>query len=104
MPEPNVLPPELTIYTVGEWHPRLLDWVGSGPEADAVDDTLQLDAAAVTEVDAAGLQLLVSLANTLGQHRQYSFCAIAIGRQLPDGAFRLRQQRQQRAVGRCAGV
>ena len=67
MPEPNVLPPELTIYTVGEWHPRLLDWVGSGPEADAVDDTLQLDAAAVAEVDAAGLQLLVSLANTLGQ-------------------------------------
>jgi len=67
MHEPNVLPPELTIYTVGEWHPRLLDWVGSGPAADAVDDTLQLDAAAVAEVDAAGLQLLVSLANTLGQ-------------------------------------
>lgn len=48
------LPRELTIYTVGELHPQWLDWLHT-PGNDTVD------AAPVDEVDAAGVQLLLSL-------------------------------------------
>jgi ABC-type transporter Mla MlaB component len=56
------LPAELTIYTVGESMPMYLNWL----QADAAaSDTLNVDASAVAEVDAAGVQLLISLANGL---------------------------------------
>ncbi len=53
------LPVELTIYKVGELLPELRDWAsmdGGG--------TWRLQASAVEEVDAAGIQLLLSLART----------------------------------------
>ena len=62
------LPAELTIYTVGEQHPRLLALVTAlrSHDASAADDAcLTLQADRVAEIDAAGVQLLLSLANTL---------------------------------------
>lgn len=54
------LPAELTIYTASETRPQWLAWL-------AADDaeSLQVDAGGVTEVDAAGVQLLVALARAL---------------------------------------
>ncbi len=60
------LPPELTIYTVAELHPRCVALAAAG--ATSSDESLTVDAAAVAEVDAAGVQLLLSLANTLALH------------------------------------
>lgn len=60
MADPRTLPAELTIYTVGETCPQCLAWV----DADG-DDRVTVDAAAVSDVDAAGVQLLLSLANAL---------------------------------------
>ena len=54
-----VLPEELTIYTVAEWAPQCRAWM-TGLEAGGV---LRVDAAPVAEVDSAGVQLLVALAN-----------------------------------------
>jgi len=64
------LPPELTIYTVGELLPAMLQALSSQPaspsEAAAAEreviTALSLDAAPVTQVDTAGLQLLQALA------------------------------------------
>ncbi len=53
------LPAELTIYTVNEVLPLFKDWVSH----DA--DELCIQASAVSEIDAAGLQLLLSMARTL---------------------------------------
>ena len=53
------LPEELTIYTVGDLRTRWLGWL-AGLSDDAV-----IDGAAVTQVDAAGVQLLVSLTRSL---------------------------------------
>jgi anti-anti-sigma regulatory factor len=53
------LPAELTIYTVNELLPLFKDWASH----DA--DVLNIQAGAVSEIDAAGLQLLLSLAKTL---------------------------------------
>lgn len=54
---------ELTIYTVAELHPQWLAWLADtatpGTEAVAVDIS------AVNEVDAAGLQLLLSMTRLL---------------------------------------
>ncbi len=58
------LPAELTIYSVSELYPRCLEWTSSAAEAACLD----LAADAVSEVDAAGVQLLMALQNTL--HRQ----------------------------------
>jgi anti-anti-sigma regulatory factor len=52
------LPRELTIYTVGELHPRWLDWLHQ-PGNQVVDGAM------LEEADAAGLQLLLSLAKGL---------------------------------------
>lgn len=52
------LPAELTIYTVGELHPQWLAWLHAVP-ADGPASTVQ--AQAVEQVDAAGLQLLLAL-------------------------------------------
>jgi len=65
MPMPLVLPRELTVYTVGELRPLWRDWIDAlvaqmPPCAHGV-----IDASAVDEVDAAGVQLLVSLSRGL---------------------------------------
>ncbi|QTN23620.1 STAS domain-containing protein [Rhizobacter sp. AJA081-3] len=60
MPSALALPAELTIYTVGETRPQWLAWLTAD---DA--ETLRADASGVTEVDAAGVQLLVALARAL---------------------------------------
>ena len=52
------LPRELTIYTVGELFPQWLDWLHT-PGNHSVDAKL------VEEADAAGVQLLLSLAHAL---------------------------------------
>jgi anti-anti-sigma regulatory factor len=55
------LPAELTIYSAAELRRQLLAHV----DAHAQDDACCIDASAVDQVDAAGVQLLVSLARTL---------------------------------------
>ena len=59
------LPSELTIYTVGETHPVCLGWLDAGS-----DDPLQVDASAVDEIDAAGVQLLLALSHGLGRQER----------------------------------
>jgi anti-anti-sigma regulatory factor len=54
-----VLPEELTIYTVSELRTHWLGWL-AGLREDAV-----IDGVAVVQVDAAGVQLLLSLAQSL---------------------------------------
>jgi anti-anti-sigma regulatory factor len=63
-----VLPRELTIYSVGELRPTWLDQVAAS-SAD-VADVWSVDAAAVEEVDGAGVQLLQSLANLLARDQR----------------------------------
>jgi anti-anti-sigma regulatory factor len=60
VPATYALPEELTIYTLGELSPQCLQWLDADTEA-----CLSVDAQAVSEVDAAGVQLLLSLANAL---------------------------------------
>ena len=65
MPTSSALPAELTIYVVGELRPAWLALLAAhSAEASA---QLRMDAAAVDQVDAAGVQLLLSLANTLAR-------------------------------------
>jgi ABC-type transporter Mla MlaB component len=68
------LPAELTIYTVSELHPQWLARLNEADRSDAAqdpsDDTCRVDAAAVEEVDAAGLQLLLSLSNALARRER----------------------------------
>lgn len=59
------LPAELTIYTVGELHPQWLAWLAADD-----DEEMQIDAAAVTDVDAAGVQLVLSLRRSLHDARR----------------------------------
>ncbi|RVT52278.1 STAS domain-containing protein [Rubrivivax albus] len=63
-PAARPLPDELTIYTVGELHRQWLDWIATLPADGAV---AALAAHAVDQVDAAGLQLLVSLDSALAR-------------------------------------
>lgn len=65
-----VLPAELTIYTAAELHARLLAWLHADDVEGADLDPVRVDAGAVTEVDAAGVQLLLSLANVLTQRQR----------------------------------
>lgn len=62
------LPTELTIYTVGELRPILLDWLAD-PSLDRAADCV-LDATAVEQIDAAGVQLLMSLAASLAREQR----------------------------------
>jgi|GEM_PF-743774 len=62
---PLALPAELTIYTVGELHPQWLAWLGQGAAALPAEVPAEVQAAAVEQVDAAGLQLLLSLQRAL---------------------------------------
>jgi ABC-type transporter Mla MlaB component len=64
---PLALPAELTIYTVGELHPQWLAWLGQGAAAVPAEVPAEVQAAAVEQVDAAGLQLLLSLQRALAE-------------------------------------
>lgn len=59
------LPPELTIYTAAETRTA---WLAA--LAEPGEGTLAVPAGAVTEVDAAGIQLLASLARTLAAQQR----------------------------------
>jgi anti-anti-sigma regulatory factor len=67
------LPAELTIYTVGALHPQWLACLDGGADAAPADgDTAAdfcVDAAAAAELDAAGIQLLASLAGAVAARR-----------------------------------
>jgi anti-anti-sigma regulatory factor len=65
MLSPLSLPSELTIYTVADFHARCISQVLAPGDRALADARSGLDASAVQEVDAAGLQSLVSLANAL---------------------------------------
>jgi ABC-type transporter Mla MlaB component len=69
MHEPLVLPSEITIYTVADLRTQCLAWLAQGGAGSPDDATghgsWRVDAAAVQEVDAAGLQLLQSLAHSV---------------------------------------
>ena len=69
MQEPLSLPSELTIYSVGEWAPRLRAHLAASTDEGSLDG-LRLEAAAVEEVDAAGVQLLLALANSLAHEQR----------------------------------
>lgn len=57
------LPAELTIYTAAELRTQWLEWVAALDPADAGDALV--DAAAVDQVDAAGVQLLAALVRSI---------------------------------------
>lgn len=62
------LPSEMTIYAVSEMRSAWLDWLTALPQEaqeDGGESCVKLDASAVDTVDAAGLQLLVSLRRSL---------------------------------------
>ncbi len=62
VPAPQPLPDELTIYTVGELRPQWLAWLQALPDGQP---QASIDAGTVGQVDAAGLQLLLSLDRAL---------------------------------------
>lgn len=57
------LPQELTIYAVGGLHPQWLDWLATATQPGR--SHADVDAQDVDQVDAAGLQLLLSLQRSL---------------------------------------
>jgi len=66
------LPPELSIYTVREVRAQWLDWLAGppaagpdGPGRTELGRPEQVDGSAVAEIDAAGVQLLMSLAREI---------------------------------------
>jgi len=68
------LPAELTIYSVGELRPLWLGWLAEVRDeahaAHRADEVFAVDAAAVAEIDAAGVELLLSLSKSMDQaHR-----------------------------------
>lgn len=74
MPNTPVLPAEITIYTIGTLHQEWLKWLAKVPaprrSAAGQDKPWLLDASAVDEVDAAGVQLLLSLSHSLAKKRR----------------------------------
>lgn len=64
---PLALPAEMTIYTAAELHPQWLQWLDT-VTAEGPPATVQADA--VDQVDAAGLQMLLSLGHALSGRRQ----------------------------------
>lgn len=67
MADQPALPAELTICTAAEAQALLLGWLHA-PVQDGADATvLALDASAVEEVDACGVQLLLSLDRSLAR-------------------------------------
>lgn len=65
MAGPHTLPAELTVYTVADALPRFKAWLDEDIADQGDGPCLRVDAQAVAEVDAAGVQLLLSLANSL---------------------------------------
>ncbi len=61
MQVPYELPAELNIYSALESRDALLAWVSQ--QSSKSGDHLEISAAAVTEVDGSGLQLLAALSN-----------------------------------------
>jgi anti-sigma B factor antagonist len=62
---PIAISGELNIYTAGELRDRLIN------ESGGIDD-IELDLAEVSEIDSAGLQLLIALSRQLsGEGRQF---------------------------------
>nr|WP_315464620.1 STAS domain-containing protein [uncultured Rhodoferax sp.] len=55
------LPPELTIYAVESCHAELLAWLQDLEQQGGASDTPAVDGSQVLQIDAAGLQLLLSL-------------------------------------------
>lgn len=75
---PLALPAELTIYTVGGLHPLWLAWLGQCAAVEAGDaaSSAEVQAAAVDQVDGAGLQLLLALQRSLSaQGRRLAIAA-----------------------------
>jgi anti-anti-sigma regulatory factor len=70
MHETLVLPPELTIYGVGDLRRSWLEWLAVLPPAVVDAAPLRVDASAVVEVDAAGLQLLQALAHSAAREQR----------------------------------
>ena len=69
------LPHELTIYTAAETRDAWLTWLSSDNARAEGAAVCEVDGEHVDEVDAAGVQLLVSLCNSLSrQHRQLQLC------------------------------
>jgi anti-anti-sigma regulatory factor len=66
MNNPLVLPAELTIYTANELRSHWLAWLEASDEGGPGG----VDGSGVAEIDAAGLQLLQSLAGALQQRRR----------------------------------
>ena len=64
----------VTIYTVGTLRSQFEVWIAKlpkGPRGAALNDSpLAVDAQGVDEIDAAGMQLLVSLAKSLAVRRR----------------------------------
>jgi ABC-type transporter Mla MlaB component len=56
------LPPELTIYTVGELHPQWCRWLADSAAADPARPR-SVHAAALEQLDGAGLQMLLALSH-----------------------------------------
>ena len=70
------LPAELTIYTAAQTRLELLEWLGAAP--DDAGEPFVIDGSAVTEVDGAGVQLLVALSRSLlAQGRRLAIAAPA---------------------------
>lgn len=69
MQAPCVLPAELTIYTISELYAQCVGWVHA-PVTEDNDVCLSVNADSVAEVDAAGVQLLLSLSNSLTAQRR----------------------------------
>jgi len=59
------LPPELTIYTVRELHPQWLAWLAQ--VSAGADEMAPVHGAEVGEIDAAGMQMLLSLQRALAE-------------------------------------
>ena len=62
---PLVLPAELTIYTVAELQPQWREWLGQLAATPPAGATAPVHAAAVDQVDAAGLQMLMALRRSI---------------------------------------
>jgi anti-anti-sigma regulatory factor len=64
----QTLPSELTIFTVSETFGQCQAWLSAASTAPSSEHLFALNAEGVVDVDAAGIQLLVALANSLS-HR-----------------------------------
>jgi ABC-type transporter Mla MlaB component len=91
------LPPELTIYTVGELRPQWLAWLGQAEAA--ADDMAVLRADQLGEVDGAGMQMLLALDRSLAERgRRLRIAAASTALQTGCGAAGLSDWLQERTA------